>query len=131
MATRWLWGDTAPVNAPDATAKAVAVGDVVGLAANTLVLASDTTWDTDTATTQTAFAALFLGISGQAKTITQDKPFGNTVANQIRVDTNGIWELELLTAAAQRDLAQLDEKLYLDVFAQPDLPAQRRAGAGR
>lgn len=38
---------------------------------------------------------------------------------------------ELLTAAAQRDLAQLDEKLYLDVFAQPDLPAQRRAGAGR
>lgn len=38
---------------------------------------------------------------------------------------------ELLTAAAQRDLPQLDEKLYLDVFAQPDLPAQRRAGAGR
>ena len=36
---------------------------------------------------------------------------------------------ELLTAAAQRDLAQLDEKLYLDVFAQPDTPTQRRGAA--
>lgn len=38
---------------------------------------------------------------------------------------------ELLAAAAQRDLAQLDEKLYLDVFAQPDLPTQRRVAPGR
>ncbi len=28
-----------------------------------------------------------------------------------------------LAAAAQRDLPQLDEKLYLDVFAQPETPA--------
>jgi general secretion pathway protein A len=34
---------------------------------------------------------------------------------------------ELLTAAAQRDLPVLDEKLYLDVFAQPDTKPQRRA----
>lgn len=34
---------------------------------------------------------------------------------------------ELLAAAAQRDLPQLDEKLYLDVFAQPESPARRRA----
>ena len=33
---------------------------------------------------------------------------------------------ELLAAAAQRDLAVLDEKLYLDVFAQPAMPTQRR-----
>ena len=38
---------------------------------------------------------------------------------------------ELLAAAAQRDLPLLDEKLYLDVFAQPTQPAQRRAAAGR
>ena len=38
---------------------------------------------------------------------------------------------ELLAAAAQRDLPQLDEKLYLDVFAQPDLPKQRRLAAAR
>jgi hypothetical protein len=36
---------------------------------------------------------------------------------------------ELLAAAAQRDLPQLDEKLYLDVFAQPESPAPRRAAA--
>ena len=35
---------------------------------------------------------------------------------------------ELLAAAAQRELPQLDEKLYLEVFAQPEAPAPRRAG---
>lgn len=34
---------------------------------------------------------------------------------------------ELLTVAARRDLAVLDEKLYLDVFAQPDTKPQRRS----
>lgn len=38
---------------------------------------------------------------------------------------------ELLTAAAQRDLPVLDEKLYLDVFAQPTQPTQRRAAPAR
>ena len=33
---------------------------------------------------------------------------------------------ELLAAAAQRDLPQLDEKLYLEVFAQPETTAPRR-----
>jgi general secretion pathway protein A len=33
---------------------------------------------------------------------------------------------ELLAAAAQRDLPQLDEKLYLEVFAQPEAPTPRR-----
>jgi general secretion pathway protein A len=36
---------------------------------------------------------------------------------------------ELLAVAARRDSAVLDEKLYLDVFAQPDTKLQRRAGA--
>ena len=38
---------------------------------------------------------------------------------------------ELLAAAAQRDLPQLDEKLYMEVFAPPSLPTPRRAAAGR
>ena len=38
---------------------------------------------------------------------------------------------ELLAAAAQRDLPVLDEKLYLEVFAPPTQPTQRRAVAGR
>ncbi len=33
---------------------------------------------------------------------------------------------ELLAAAVQRDLPVLDEKLYLDVFVQPDAPSHRR-----
>lgn len=36
---------------------------------------------------------------------------------------------EMLTVAARRDLGVLDEKLYLDVFAQPDTKPQRRAAA--
>ncbi len=36
---------------------------------------------------------------------------------------------ELLAAAAQRDLPVLDEKLYLDVFAPPTQPTQRRVAA--
>ena len=38
---------------------------------------------------------------------------------------------ELLAAAAQRELPQLDEKLYLEVFAQPEAPTSRRAAARR
>lgn len=38
---------------------------------------------------------------------------------------------ELLTAAAERDLAQLDEKLYLDLFSQPRPTERRRAGSAK
>jgi general secretion pathway protein A len=38
---------------------------------------------------------------------------------------------ELLAVAAQRDLPQLDEKLYLDVFAPAETPTPRRAAARR
>lgn len=38
---------------------------------------------------------------------------------------------ELLAAATQRELPQLDEKLYLEVFAQPETPAPRRTAARR
>ena len=38
---------------------------------------------------------------------------------------------ELLAAAAQQELPQLDEKLYLQVFAQPERTSRRRAGAAR
>lgn len=38
---------------------------------------------------------------------------------------------ELLAVAAQRELPQLDEKLYLNVFAPSEKPTPRRAGARR
>jgi hypothetical protein len=37
---------------------------------------------------------------------------------------------QLLAVAAERNLAQLDEKLYFEVFAPPD-PRKRRVGAPR
>lgn len=36
---------------------------------------------------------------------------------------------ELLAVAAQREVAQLDEKLYLQVFSPPDCKPQRRVGS--
>ncbi len=38
---------------------------------------------------------------------------------------------ELLAAATQRELPQLDEKLYLEVFAQPEASAPRRTATRR
>jgi general secretion pathway protein A len=38
---------------------------------------------------------------------------------------------ELLSAASQRDLPQLDEKLYLEVFAQPEAATPRRSATRR
>ena len=38
---------------------------------------------------------------------------------------------ELLMSAAQRDITVLDEKLYLEVFAQPEPQGLRRATVAR
>ena len=38
---------------------------------------------------------------------------------------------ELLAAATQRDLPQLDEKLYLEVFSLPETSTPRRAASRR
>jgi type II secretory pathway predicted ATPase ExeA len=38
---------------------------------------------------------------------------------------------ELLAVAAQRELAQLDEKLYLEVFSPPERATTRRAASSR
>ena len=38
---------------------------------------------------------------------------------------------ELLAVAAKRELPQLDEKLYLEVFAPPDTPTTRRVATRR
>jgi len=38
---------------------------------------------------------------------------------------------ELLAVAAQRELAQLDEKLYLEVFSPPERTTTRRTASSR
>ncbi len=99
MSTRYLYGDTAPVNATCATAQAVSVGDLVALSSNTLVRAADTTWDTDLATTQTDFVALpFLGVAMQTKTANVARVFGNGVDNQVVVATAGVFEFDCASA---------------------------------
>lgn len=98
-APQFLYGDAALVSATIATAKATASGDLVGMSAGTLVRAEDTTWDTDLATTQTAFAALFLGASAQTKTSTTvARVFGNSQDNVIEVATGGVWEYDCASA---------------------------------
>lgn len=99
MATpQYIRGDTRPVIAPVATAQAVAVGDIVGLSSGNTVRAEDTTWDTNTATTQAAFALLFLGVSGQRKTAAVARVDGNGEDNRIRIDADGIWEFDCASA---------------------------------
>jgi hypothetical protein len=100
MATpQYKHSNPAPVMAPVATAKAVALGDLVGQSSSTLVKASDTVWDTNLATTQAAFVALFMGVSAQRKDANVARPYGNSVDNYIRVDTDGVYEFDCASAS--------------------------------
>lgn len=98
MANRWLHDNTAPLMVAIATAKAVARGDTIGISGGTLVTAADTTWDTDTATTQAAFAAVFVGLSAQTKAAGTARAYGNGTDNIVRVDTAGLYEVDLAAA---------------------------------
>ena len=92
MAITYSFNATNPVVAPVATNKAIAVGDLVALSSGSAISASDFAWTTDLATTQTAFASALLGVSGQAKIANTALVYGNSVANQIRVDCSGIFQ---------------------------------------
>lgn len=98
MAGRYLYGDTRPALATVANAQVVAVGDIAALVSNTLVRAEDFAWDTDLATTQAAFRLKFLGVAAQKKRSTDTTVKGNSVANQIRVDTDGVFEYDCASA---------------------------------
>jgi len=94
MAITYNYGSTNPVVAPVATASAIKVGDLVAISSGNAISAADFTWDTDEATTQTNFAAAFLGVSGQLKRATVALVYGNSVANEIRIDCSGIYEAD-------------------------------------
>lgn len=101
MATpQYVYGSTSgsPVVAPVTNAQAVAVGDLVGISSGNVVRAEDTAWDTNTSTTQAAFALLFLGSSAQRKVANVARVYGNGQDNEIRVDTAGEWEYDCATA---------------------------------
>ena len=94
-APQFMTGNTPVIRmVPCATAKAVDDGDIVGIAANTMVKASDTAWDTNLATTQTAFALLFVGIAVHTKAAGTARPYGNSQDNLVGVDIGGVTEWE-------------------------------------
>jgi hypothetical protein len=97
-APQFLYGDPQPIVVPIATAKATADGNIVGLSSGTLVNASDTTWNTNIATTQTDFRLLFLGISMQDKAAAVARVYGNSEDNRIGVSTGGVWEFDCASA---------------------------------
>jgi len=92
MAITYSFGATNPVVAPVATDKAISVGDLVALSSGSAISALDFPWDTDLATTQENFAGALLGVSGQLKRDDIALVYGNSVANQIRIDCSGIYE---------------------------------------
>ncbi len=97
-APRYMHGDTRPRSVAVATAQAIGIGDVISLISNTALRGADVTWDTDTATTQTAQSAGFVGISVQQKTANVARVFGNAEDNVLVVASGGVWEFDCASA---------------------------------
>lgn len=96
-APRYMHGDTRPRALPVATGQVAVVGDVISLLANTAVRGEDVAWDTNTATTQTAQSAGFVGVSMQVK-LAVAHVFGNSEDNILMVATGGVWEFDCTSA---------------------------------
>lgn len=99
MSTQYSYGDTRPVLAPVETAQAVAVGDLVGLSSGNVVRAEDESWDTSLLVTQRNFVRKFLGVSAQKKVSGTAKPYGNSLDNRMRVDSDGVFEFDCASAS--------------------------------
>lgn len=92
---RYVQGDIRPRECTIATAKTINKGDLAGLSSNTIVKPSDIAWDTNLATTQTAFVNTFVGVSNQWKTdSTKARIFGNSADNVLIVAAGGVWEFD-------------------------------------
>lgn len=98
-APQYIEGDARSREATIATSKTVKIGDLVGMSSGTLVRAEDQAWDTNLATTQSNFRALFLGVSSQQKaSTTNPRIFGNSTDNVCRVTVGGIYEFDCASA---------------------------------
>lgn len=88
---------------------------------------------TEAATREELAACLehLLGEAGNASLMTPE--LRNTLCDHAAGNYRILTSLaaELLAVAAQQELPQLDEKLYLQVFGQPERSVRRRAGAAR
>lgn len=86
-----------PTVVPVATASEVNIGDFCALVSGECVPAVDFTWTSNLATTQTNFAAAFLGHSPQYKKAAQAYVYGNGTDNVITMSTSGVYEADLDT----------------------------------
>lgn len=96
----WLSGDVDNRPAPVATATALEPGDLISRNATTGLVtpASSFTWDTDLATTQAAFVALFYGCSQQLKTANVARVHGNGDDNIVMIEMGGVREYDCASA---------------------------------
>lgn len=97
MANQYIREAVNNIVAPVATAKLVNINDLCALVAGEVVPAVDFTWTSNLATTQTNFAAAFLGNSVQYKPANQAYVFGNGSDNLITVSTSGTFQADLDT----------------------------------
>jgi hypothetical protein len=97
---QFMTGVARPYTAPVALATAILNGDLVALVANLIVNAAGFTWTTDLATTQTNFAAAFLGVAMQTKVANVARIYGNSEDLTIGVDVGGTndWEYDCTAA---------------------------------
>lgn len=88
----WRWGDTNPITEPIDSATVIRAGDLLWRNGTTKKVepASAFEKDTDLATTQEAFAMVFVGVAMQSSTAGLD--------NHIRVATTGVFEFKDATS---------------------------------
>jgi hypothetical protein len=91
--TRFITGETWPVDSKVATDTALKIGDLVGIDA-----ASGEVVPVSNFATEAEAAAVFAGISGQAKAAGVEQIRGNSRKNRVRIDTDGIWEIPCAVA---------------------------------
>lgn len=95
--TRYLYGETSPIDATFVANGAFKIGDIVCLNAGVVNPASDET-------TLANAAGKFLGISGQAKEAGAVQIRGNSRQYRIRIDTDGVFAIPCADACVVGDL---------------------------
>lgn len=86
------YGPFRPQKAAVASATVIAKGDMVWNSSGEVKPASDFTWNTNIATTQADFAALFLGVAMEASAA------GSTTPITVDVGSISVWEMDCASA---------------------------------
>lgn len=74
------------------------IGDFVAQVTGNAVSAADFTWNTNLATTQTDFSAVFIGHCYQYKAANSNQVYGNSTVLDLGVSTSGVYQAPLQSA---------------------------------